>query len=110
MEKNIGSWFEKHKIVTVSIVMLIIWFSLLTFFFLKADEVTKDPCNICAENLGHEVICTVGTLVPITQIYYENGSISNNEEEASSKFIRNQTSSINFAGLGENFTFNLSLT
>lgn len=55
--------------------LLIIWFSLLTFWWLKADEITKDPCSVCAERLGEKVICTTGDINPITRIYYANWTI-----------------------------------
>lgn len=48
----------------------------MTFFYLKADEITKDPCSICAEYMGDTVTCTTGTFQPISKIYYQNGSIS----------------------------------
>ena len=44
---------------------------------LKADEVTKDPCSICAERLGELIICrtTFGDAIPVSRYYYPNFTI-----------------------------------
>jgi len=67
-------WFEKHRIITVTIAMLIIWFSLLAFFWIKADEITKDPCSICSERYEDKIICRdiYGNSINIE--YYPNGT------------------------------------
>lgn len=57
------------------------WIILLIFFYLKADEVTKDPCSICAERMGEEVICTTGEYVPVKRVYYPNGTIYNDNPQ-----------------------------
>lgn len=68
-------WFEEHRVFSLMIFLLIIWFTLLTFFYLKADEVTKDPCSICAAKMGDKVSCTIQGYIPITREYYGNGTI-----------------------------------
>ncbi|MEX0594855.1 MAG: hypothetical protein WD512_00010 [Candidatus Paceibacterota bacterium] len=68
-------WIEEHRFTSVIIIMLIIWFSLLTFFFIKADEITKDPCSICAASKGDKVFCRIGDVVVVERIYNPNGSI-----------------------------------
>ena len=61
-------------------VMLIIWFSLLTFLYMKADAITKDPCSICSMKMGENVICTTNTeFGPVRRYYYPNGTIMNDE-------------------------------
>lgn len=47
----------------------------MTFYYLKADEVTRDPCSICAERMGEKVICTTGDFIPIRMIFYPNKTI-----------------------------------
>jgi len=74
-------WIEEHKLTSVIIVMLIIWFSLLSFWFLKADEITKDPCSICAERHGEKILCTTNGIYPITRSYETNGTIYDNTNE-----------------------------
>ncbi len=70
-------WFDRHRMLTVGIFLLIVWFSLLGLFFLKADEITKNPCSICAEKHGDEVLCTTSGLNPISISYLANGSVIN---------------------------------
>lgn len=31
----------------------------MVLFYLKADEVTKDPCSVCAKRMGENVTCTL---------------------------------------------------
>ena len=68
-------WFNYHRMFTFLIFMLIVWSSLLGFFYMKADEITKDPCSICAEKMCEDVVCTTQTFIPARKIYYSNGSI-----------------------------------
>ena len=42
--------------------------------FLKADEISRDPCSICSERIGQEVNCYAGTL---HRVYLPNATIIN---------------------------------
>ena len=64
-------YISTRKFLIIAIVMLIIWFSMLTFFYIKADEVTKHPCEICADKVGENIICNTGGLNP-TFITFNN--------------------------------------
>lgn len=64
--------YNMKRLIVISIVMLIIWGSLLTFWYIKADEVSKDPCSICAKEQGKAVICSIGMN---TKTFYPNGTI-----------------------------------
>lgn len=67
-----------NRFILIAILLMIIFFSFLTFFYLKADEVTRDPCSICSERMGEEILCTVvGSFEPITRTYNTDGSIEN---------------------------------
>lgn len=56
--------------------MVIVWGSVFVLLYLKADEITKDPCEICARVMGEDVKCTLTTgYVPVNRIYYSNGTI-----------------------------------
>lgn len=81
MEKDTDNWFERHRIITVSVVILVIWFSIFYLLWSKADEVTKDPCTICAENMGKDVFCTTQLGIPVTKTYMVNGSTYTNIDE-----------------------------
>ncbi|GAG26939.1 unnamed protein product [marine sediment metagenome] len=67
-------WIDGHRFLTMIIVLLIMWSGFFVFFYLKADEVTRDPCSICAEYMGDNVICTTSDYIPIHKVYYPNGS------------------------------------
>lgn len=66
---------DYKKFFMACCVILLIWLSLLLFWYLKADEVTRDPCSICAERMGDNVRCTIGTVYTLSRDYYPNGSI-----------------------------------
>ena len=51
------------------------WIGFFVFFYLKADEITKDPCSICAKKMGEEVSCRVGQNVILERTYLPNGSV-----------------------------------
>jgi len=72
MDDTIKIMELKYNLKVVAVAMVIIWISLLGFFYLKADEITKDPCSICADNYGFPVVCYVNE-DSIT--YFPNGSI-----------------------------------
>lgn len=63
------------KFLVVVVILVLIWISFFVFFYLKADEVTKDPCSICSKYMGEEVVCTTQTFIPSTKVYYPNGSV-----------------------------------
>ncbi len=67
---------EEYRLSTVVVVMLIIWFSLLGFWYLKADEITKDPCTICSQQMGEDVVCRTTGLNFKERTYSPDGNIS----------------------------------
>ena len=68
-------WVTNSRFKYISILLMILWIGFMTFFYLKTDEITKDPCTICAKRLGDKVVCTIGdTTNPISKTYYEDGS------------------------------------
>ena len=72
-------WVTDNRFKLIVILLMIIFFTLMALFYLKADEVTKDPCSICAERMGEKVICRIGDANFIQRIYYPNQSILNKE-------------------------------
>ena len=62
------------------VVMLILFFGVMTLLYLKADEVTKDPCSICAERYGEPVVCTLPSANPIYKHFEPNGDVYINTE------------------------------
>ena len=68
-------WVTNSRFKYIGIILLIIWVGFMVFFFLKADEITKDPCAICSEKMGQEVVCTLTDTIPVTRTYYPNGTV-----------------------------------
>lgn len=70
---------DYKKFAIACIIIILIWGSLFYLWYTKADEVTKDPCAICSERMGVNVVCTQmkpeGFLIPATRIYYANGTV-----------------------------------
>lgn len=65
---------DMKRWIVLGAFLLIIWFSLLAFWWMKADEISRDPCSICAERMGEEVTCSTGYVYVSTKTYYPNGS------------------------------------
>lgn len=62
--------------LVVALCLMFVWGSLLTFWWFKADEITKDPCRVCSERYGKTVQCSlIGSLVPVSKYFYPNGSV-----------------------------------
>jgi cytochrome c biogenesis factor len=72
-------FFKSKRFVMIMIVLIIMWLGLMVFFYLKADEVTKHPCSICAKKMGEAVICTTGTTQIISRTFYPNWTIVDGE-------------------------------
>lgn len=66
------------KWTIVVICLMLMWFSIVALFYLKSDEVTKHPCNVCAKKLGDDVVCSYAnpkTFEFGSIIFSPNGSI-----------------------------------
>lgn len=66
----------KDRFYLIAFLLFLMWMGIMLFYYLKADEVTKHPCSVCAKRIGVDVKCTtygVG-LVPIDIVFYKNGS------------------------------------
>jgi len=69
-------WITNSRFKYIGVILLIIWIGFMVFFFLKAEEITKDPCSICAKRMDSEVTCRiVNTQQDLTRSYFPNGSI-----------------------------------
>jgi len=69
-------WITNSRFKFIALLLIIIWLGFMTLFYFKADEITKDPCSICAERMGEQVVCTTNAeFVPVSRIYYPNGTI-----------------------------------
>ena len=66
-------WVDGHRFLFIALCLLFVFLVLMTFLYLKADEVTRDPCSICAERMGEEITCYTKGTVPITRTYFPDG-------------------------------------
>lgn len=72
---KINKFVDKNKLFVVLIAMGIIWGSLLFYYVKYAEEISNDPCSICAARMNEDVFCTIGTTYIITRTYFPNFSI-----------------------------------
>lgn len=88
-------WLSTKRFVLIGIFLLLIFIGFLVFFYLKADEITKDPCGICAEYLGERVTCRVGETYFVEKYYLPNGTVTDNMKEAIVQASKDQYPPIN---------------
>lgn len=61
------------RFYTLLVVLFVMWLGVMGLFYLKADEVTHNPCELCAERLDREIFCTIAGGGSINnQIFYPN--------------------------------------
>lgn len=65
-------WITDSRFKYIGLILLVIWLTLFFLLFFKANEITKDPCSICAKKIGDNVICTTQGFAPLERIYYPN--------------------------------------
>jgi len=77
MKALIDYFGGEKRFYLIMVILILMWVGLMVLFYLKADEVTKDPCSICAERLGELIICrtTFGDAIPVSRYYYPNFTI-----------------------------------
>jgi len=70
-------WITNSRFKLIVIILVLMWIGIMVFFYLKSDEITKDPCSICSKKMGEEVICYTQGSIQLKRTYYLNGSIVN---------------------------------
>ena len=77
MKKIIAYFGGEKKFYIVLAVLFIMWLGVMTLFYLKADEVTKSPCSVCAKQLNEDVTCHTFSMGGIVQrTFHPNFSIT----------------------------------
>lgn len=64
--------FKIINLLIVCITLIIFWGVLFWFYSQYGKELQTDPCSICAERMGDNVICRMENA---QRTYYNNGSI-----------------------------------
>ncbi len=76
MKKIIEYFGGEKRFYIILAFLFIMWLGIMVLFYLKSDEVTKDPCSVCAKKLNEDVICTAGSSGQIVQrVFYPNLTI-----------------------------------
>lgn len=88
-------WMTTKRFIIIGVFLLIVFLGLMVLIYLKADEITKDPCSICAEYMGEKVICSTGTAPLLQKTYYPNGTIIDNAAEVNRQIARETFEEIN---------------
>ena len=71
-------WITNSRFKYIGLLLLIIFLVFMTFLYLKSEEITKDPCSICAGRMDSEVKCKiVNTNQELSRSYFPNGTIIN---------------------------------
>ncbi|KKK87092.1 hypothetical protein LCGC14_2756680 [marine sediment metagenome] len=77
MQKVIDYFGGEKRFYTIMIVLILMWLGMIAFFWLKADEVTKNPCSVCAKKLDSEIVCSIrGGGMIRERIFYPDLSIT----------------------------------
>ena len=54
-------YLDTKRFIILASFLMLIFLTLMFLLYLKADEITKNPCQICAKKIGNSVICTVNS-------------------------------------------------
>lgn len=68
----------KDRFIIIAIVLFLMWLGFMIFFYLKADEITHSPCEVCAKKLGNDIFCTTGGVQLKEIIYHPNMTTEKN--------------------------------
>ncbi len=79
-KKSKTFWVTDNRFKLIVILLMIIFFTFMTLLYLKADEITKHPCEVCAKKVGDKVTCRIGSIDFIERIYYPNQSMFDKEQ------------------------------
>ena len=65
----------RDRFLIIAILLFLMWGGFMLFFYMKAEEITKNPCSICAKQIGENIKCTTDGFRPITRTFYPNFTI-----------------------------------
>lgn len=83
-------WITNSRFKYIGIIILLIWILFIAFLYFKAEEITKDPCNLCAKRLGKDITCNVAELNPYyTDIIFKQNKSTWELEDRSSILLSN---------------------
>ena len=65
-------YLSNKRFYILALVLFLMFFGIMLLFYLKADEVTKHPCQVCSKTMGEEIICTGSGLNKMQVTFYPN--------------------------------------
>lgn len=68
-------WLGDKRFYIILAALFILWGGVMLLFYLKAEEVTKNPCQVCAKKMGTSVVCTTQGTKLVSRIFYPNYSV-----------------------------------
>lgn len=95
-------WYGRHRFAVFALFMLIVWGSIFSLLYLKADEITKNPCQVCAKKMGEKVSCVVGETYLTKRTFHPNFSIQDDVPEV--YYVEKERYEINYSKLIVNKT------
>lgn len=63
-------FFNDKRFKIIAALLMIIFLVFMAFLYLKAEEITRDPCSICASRMQEPIVCTIGGHKTITKTFY----------------------------------------
>jgi len=54
-------WITDSRFKWISLLLFLMFLVFMLLIFMKADEITRNPCQICAGQSGEDVVCYAGT-------------------------------------------------
>lgn len=68
---------ERDRFWIIAGILFLIFLIFMTVVWIKADALTHNACQICAEKMGSEVVCTTGGQYGqvISRTFYPNYTI-----------------------------------
>jgi len=66
-------WITNSRFKLLVILLMIIWLGFMLFLYLKADEISNSPCEICAKKMDKDVNCYIeDSGMILNRVYYPN--------------------------------------
>lgn len=53
-------WITDSRFKFIALLLFIMFLVFMFLIYMKADEVSRHPCQICSEKMGQNVICSIG--------------------------------------------------
>ena len=70
-------YFTDSRFRWISLLLFLMFVIFMVFLYLKAEEITHNACQVCARQLGTNVVCQIIGQTPIEEmIFYPNFTIT----------------------------------